>query len=101
MTNGPVGDVKKTRYLFLYGQTRIHVDDVQGLGTYMELEVCLKDEETLEYGTEVAHKIMEQLQISKDSLVTGAYMVDLFAILTMTNFVVFRTHFWSNSQLVY
>lgn len=74
LTNGRVGDVKKTRYLFLYGQTRIHVDDVEGLGTYMELEVCLNDDESLEHGTEVAHSIMKELEISKESLVTGAYM---------------------------
>jgi predicted adenylyl cyclase CyaB len=69
-----VGQVIKTRYLFLLDQTRIHVDDVEGLGTYMELEVCLRDDETLEYGTEVAHKIMGQLGISEANLVTGAYM---------------------------
>lgn len=71
--------MKKTRYLFLYGQTRIHVDDVEGLGTYMELEVCLNDDETLEHGTQVAHEIMEQLNISKDQLVEGAYMDAILA----------------------
>jgi predicted adenylyl cyclase CyaB len=66
--------VKKTRYFFLYGQTRIHVDNIEGLGTYMELEVCLNENETLEYGSELAHSIMEKLQISKESLVSGAYI---------------------------
>ena len=34
------GIVKKRRLLYLVGQTRVHCDDVEGLGHFMELEVC-------------------------------------------------------------
>src|SRR6185503_8914246 len=35
------GIVKKKRYLYLVGQTRVHLDDVEGLGRFMELEVVM------------------------------------------------------------
>lgn len=32
--------VKKKRQLFMVDQTRVHIDTVEGLGNFMELEVC-------------------------------------------------------------
>lgn len=36
---GIKGSVNKKRYLYMVGQTRVHVDEVEGLGNFMELEV--------------------------------------------------------------
>ena len=36
---GIKGVVKKNRTLYMVGQTRVHVDQVEGLGDFMELEV--------------------------------------------------------------
>ena len=42
MALGLVGIVQKTRYLFHYGQTRIHLDKVEKLGHFIEFEYVLK-----------------------------------------------------------
>ncbi|CAK6974532.1 uncharacterized protein LOC115595801 isoform X1 [Scomber scombrus] len=71
---GVKGEVRKERRLFLIGQTRVHLDTVEGLGHYMELEVVMRPEQSVEDGQQVAEHLMEQLGVSKESLVTGAYM---------------------------
>jgi adenylate cyclase class IV len=47
---GQVGRVRKNRTLFLSGRTRIHLDRVEGLGEFLELEVMLADGEQVETG---------------------------------------------------
>ena len=71
---GVRGVVRKTRYLYLAGQTRIHLDDVEGLGTFMELEVVLADGQTDAEGQSVAEGLMEKLGIRPEDLLEGAYM---------------------------
>lgn len=68
------GEVRKTRYLYLAGQTRIHVDDVQGLGQFMELEVVLEDGQAEAEGERIARDLMESLGVSSSDLLEGAYM---------------------------
>lgn len=77
---GVIGEVKKTRYLFLYEQTRIHLDKVDGLGTFLEFEVCLRPEQTIEDGTKIANDLMKQFEIEESALMTGAYMDELLKI---------------------
>lgn len=71
---GVKGEVRKERRLFLIGQTRVHLDTVEGLGHYMELEVVMRPDQSVDEGQQVAEGLMEQLGVSKESLVTGAYM---------------------------
>ena len=71
---GARGVVEKTRALYWSGQTRIHIDEVEGLGSFMELEVVLEPQQSTTEGTRIAHHIMETLEIEEDALVDVAYI---------------------------
>lgn len=73
-TYGIRGIVNKVRYLYLVGQTRIHLDDVLGLGHFMELEVVLKPEQTDSEGQAIAKSLMDELGIQDSDLIESAYM---------------------------
>jgi predicted adenylyl cyclase CyaB len=75
---GVAGVVRKHRVVRMVGRTRVHLDDVAGLGTFVELEVALADGEPSEDGVAEAHRLLAALGISGDALVAGAY-VDLLA----------------------
>jgi predicted adenylyl cyclase CyaB len=71
---GALGRVKKRRTLFIAGRTRIHLDEVEGLGQFIELEVALRDGEASDAGTREAHELMARLGIGQEQLVQGAYI---------------------------
>lgn len=75
---GAVGRVRKRRILYLAGRTRIHLDRVEGLGDFLELEVVLDEGEPQASGEAEARVLMERLQIEDIDLVEVAY-VDLLA----------------------
>jgi predicted adenylyl cyclase CyaB len=68
------GVISKVRYLYLVGQTRIHLDDVKGLGKFMELEVVLQPGQTDAEGQAVAQNLMTVLGISDKDLIDFAYI---------------------------
>jgi predicted adenylyl cyclase CyaB len=75
---GQAGRVRKHRTLFMIGRTRVHLDDVQDLGHFLELEVVLNDGEPAEHGIREAHELIARLGVEPSQLVEGAY-VDLLA----------------------
>ena len=75
---GQAGRVRKHRTLFLVGRTRVHLDNVEGLGDFLELEVVLEDSETTEGGISEARNLMAILGVEPSDLIERAY-VDLLA----------------------
>ena len=69
--------VKKTRVVYMSGRTRIHIDDVAGLGHFLELEAVMAENEADD--TQARHEIadlMDVLEIEQEDLVGRSY-VDL------------------------
>jgi predicted adenylyl cyclase CyaB len=73
---GVIGRVRKVRYLIMAGRTRIHLDRVEGLGDFLELEVVLQQNEPNVSGIQEARDLLKKLGISEKDLVERAY-VDL------------------------
>ena len=71
---GVRGRVRKVRSLYLVGTTRIHVDEVQGLGSFVELEVVLADGQSRDEGERTAREIMRALGIENRDLLESAYI---------------------------
>lgn len=74
MALGIRGYLAKTRWLYIVGQTRVHCDRVDNLGDFMELEVMLTDDQTVEDGQAIADDLMSKLGVKKSNLLKGAYM---------------------------
>jgi predicted adenylyl cyclase CyaB len=71
---GVRGVVSKERWLYWVGNTRIHLDHVEGLGEFLELEVVLEPGQPAEEGAQRARELMERLGIGDADLVDVAYM---------------------------
>jgi len=66
--------VRKRRWLYLVGYTRIHLDVVEGLGRFLELEVMLQPGQSEEEGAAMASDLLLRLGIAEQDLLPGAYM---------------------------
>jgi predicted adenylyl cyclase CyaB len=73
-TLGVRGIVEKKREIAIVGQTRIHLDEVRGLGTFLELEVVLREEQSEHEGQAIAAELMDELGITNDDLLDRAYI---------------------------
>lgn len=75
-TVGVAGTVRKRRTLYLVGRTRVHLDQVECLGAWLELEVVLAAGEAETLGRAEAGRLMEVLGIDSGQLEPRPY-VDL------------------------
>ena len=68
------GRVVKQRTLYLIGATRVHLDVVEGLGDFLELEVVLHDDQTPADGEAVAQRLLAAFGIAPAQLLARAYI---------------------------
>lgn len=73
-TLGVRGVVRKERLLYLVGQTRVHLDKVEGLGHFVELEVVLGSGQSDDEGQAIARDLMARLDIREEDLLERAYI---------------------------
>jgi adenylate cyclase, class 2 len=70
---GRVGVVAKRRELFVFQNTRIHLDEVDGLGTFAELETVLSSRTDADGHTELIH-VAEALGLKADQMEAKPYV---------------------------
>lgn len=71
---GITGRIRKRRRVYILTHTRLHLDRVESLGCFVELEVVLRPGEDLAHGERVARQLMAILGIAETQLVRGAYL---------------------------
>jgi len=65
--------LSKTRDIYLYHATRIHLDEVDSLGTFVEFEYVLSETDSFEKGLEDLGKLKKNFDIHDSSLVDVSY----------------------------
>jgi adenylate cyclase class 2 len=65
--------VRKTRQLFLWENVRIHLDDVDDLGCFLEFEAVLDEGQDEAYGYAQLERLRSEFGIDDGDLVGGSY----------------------------
>jgi predicted adenylyl cyclase CyaB len=71
---GVRGVVRKSRTLFLQGQSRLHFDQVENLGEFIEIEVVLRPGQEQAEGEAIADELMKKILIAPEQLISDSYI---------------------------
>lgn len=72
-TLGVLAEVRKRRTLLLHEHVRLHLDEVEGLGTYGEIEAVLDTDSELEAERAFIERTLTVLRIERSSLIESSY----------------------------
>jgi predicted adenylyl cyclase CyaB len=72
--------IVKQRHLFLWNNVRIHLDDVEGLGRFIELEAVAPPASDLENEWKQVALLRERLAITDENLVAAGYAQQMMAM---------------------
>jgi len=73
---GKSGEVRKRRHLYLLDNIRVHLDEVEGLGHFLELEAVVDAVHPADDCERAVESLLERFGITKEDLIATAY-VDL------------------------
>lgn len=68
------GIVKKMRSVYYASQVRIHYDEVEELGQFMESEVILMSNQSICDGLKISRRLMDQFKICRSDYVSESYI---------------------------
>jgi adenylate cyclase class IV len=71
---GVRGEVRKRRWLYRAGQSRLHFDEVERLGVFLEVEVVLQPGQSVAEGERLADQLRHALDVRTEDLVAQAYI---------------------------
>jgi predicted adenylyl cyclase CyaB len=71
---GVVGIVSKRRWVFHVGRSRIHLDEVENLGCFLEVEVVLDPDEDARCGETELVALLESLAVPLEERIAGSYL---------------------------
>jgi predicted adenylyl cyclase CyaB len=70
-----VETVEKTKTIYILGNARIHIDEVDGMGRFLEVEVLCGsvDDAATQTATLRARDLMEAFEVTPKNLIPGSY----------------------------
>jgi len=71
---GIIGVVNKKREIYLYENVRIHLDDVETLGTYIEFEAVVQNSNAIDTNRKKVEWLLGFFGIDQKDLIEDAYM---------------------------
>ena len=75
---GIKGEIKKKRQIYLFENVRVHLDEVEKLGNFIELETVIDDEKTINENKEKTKWLLRYFNIDSSQLVESAYIDLIF-----------------------
>lgn len=68
------GIIEKNRLLIHIGQARVHLDEVIGLGTFLEIEFVLRENQSPDEGQVIIEELLAAFGVPQESLIEAAYI---------------------------
>lgn len=71
---GIKGEVRKKRAIYYFENVRIHLDEVEKLGNFIEFEAVVDDKEAINENEKKVQWLLNYFNINNDKLIDAAYM---------------------------